>query len=82
MVVGVALATLGAAVGGVAPRGTIGGAAGVAGVAIDARAMVAGVAKSARASCDGAIRMIPPHTEQRARTLAPGIRAGSTRNTE
>ena len=60
--------------------GTAGGAAdGIGGVT---RALTVGVAKSARASVPAAITITPPHTEHRARTLAAGILAGSTRKTE
>jgi hypothetical protein len=38
--------------------------------------------KSACALAPAAIVMTPPHTEQRARTLAPAIFSGSTRNTD
>lgn len=40
-----------------------------------------GVAKSSVQLRAAVIGMIPPHTEQRARTPGPGTRAGSTRNT-
>ncbi|MEO5817747.1 MAG: hypothetical protein ABIT20_20935, partial [Gemmatimonadaceae bacterium] len=61
------------------------GAAGVAAragsVALAAVADAAD-ANSERASAPAAIVITPPHTEQRARTLAAASFAGSTRNTE
>jgi hypothetical protein len=41
-----------------------------------------GVAKSSVQLREAVIGMIPPQTEQRARTPGPGTRAGSTRNTD
>ena len=78
---GVCVATTSADVGvGCASGVGAGGAAdGTGGVT---RALTGGVAKSARASVPAAITITPPHTEHRARTLAAGILAGSTRNTE
>ncbi len=58
-------------------RGGTGAALGAAGV----RRAALGV-KSARASPPAAMVITPPQTEQRARTLAEGILAGSTRKTE
>ena len=78
-----ALDTAGAGAIGVLGRIGVGATGAIATVGAGAGAGAgAAVTKSAPASLAPAMMITPPHTEQRARTLAAGIFAGSTRNTE
>jgi hypothetical protein len=76
-----ALPKLGARGAGIATGDPVEGAAGRAATAA-APAPFGAREKSLRASAPAAIVSTPPHTEQRARTLVPGIFPGSTRKTD
>jgi hypothetical protein len=69
-------------VSGVGARPAGAGIAGADGIADDLGDEIGDAAKSAASCAPREMVMTPPHTEQRARTLAAGTLSGSTRKTE